>query len=124
MIRIEVIQGDNKIESVYVDRNDLGVISVLINYEKRWCEWTTGCGGDDDGVHYESFYICDHEDSTDWRDWGRDSEVKIYHDGELNKLHQVTTQCKDQLHTLYLPYELVDDGEMLASWDDRNVIDE
>jgi hypothetical protein len=119
MIRIEVSQGENKVESVYIDKNSLDVISVIINYEKRWVDWTTGSGsGGPHDERYESFYIYDEEHPDDtWQNHSHPTEVKLIHDGELDRMYQKTSQEKDQLHVLYMPYAIVDDGDMLASWE-------
>lgn len=122
MIRIEVIQGDNKIETVYVDQNALNVYNVIINYEKRWCDYTTGsCSGGIDVEKYQSFYLYDVDHDFAGEPFTAHgnaiSEVKIFHDGELDNLYQVVTQEKDQLHVLFLPMLMVDDGVMLASWE-------
>ena len=119
MIEVIVKQGGNRVENVYVDENDLGVISVLIYYEKRWAGYTIGSssGGVND-ARTEDFYIYDPD--------GHDLEpntsyVELHHTGELDNMHQVTNQEKDQLYTLYMPYEIVEDGHILAEWNDNEI---
>jgi len=123
MIRVEVNQGGNRIRSVFVTENDLGVICVLINSEKRWCEWTTGCSGLVDGTKSEDFFLCDRTVDVNGESitlYGDTSEIKLWHNGELDKKYQITNQEKDQLCTYYLPYELVEDGEILATWENND----
>ena len=120
MIEIVVKQGSNRIENVYVDENDLGVISVVINYEKRWCAYTIGSssGGVND-ARTEDFYIYDPS-APDLEP--NASIVEIHHTGELDNMHQVTNQEKDQLYALYMPYIMVEDGHVLAEWEGDNEI--
>lgn len=46
------------------------------------------------------------------------SEVMIYHSGELDNMLSRVAQEKDELHILYIPYNLVQDNELLTEWNE------
>ena len=125
MIEIEVNQGGNKVNNVYVSQNDFGIVSILINYQKRWCEYTEGSGSiveDDGDRRYQSFYIYDQDNDVvtgePFTRFGNITEVNVFHDGEFDDKVRMIEQCKDQLWILYIPHEAINDDHIIAEWED------